>query len=922
MSKQFQKMLIVKSLTRFFIAAYVGVSMASAAVPPPVTNDAPAAGKRVRVTTPGAGYAGNANVYHTLYLPTDWVPGQKYPVIIEYGGNGWTVEANKLGYYQSGGTGYIWVSAPNIDQNSTLGDKSDDFNTTSWWGSEGQNAIGAADDAAYTKATVIDLIENYGGDHSRVFVTGFSRGAVACGNLGRFDDSMSDIWLAFLPHSHHDAWFDNGTRTDRIKGRASFITYGENDGGGGNSRKGTDWLNTRGFPVESYELAGTVHTDEWITDTSAPLASSLSYTGHTLVTDVRARLRTWLGEISATRPGTSSISGSVTDASGSPIEGARIQSGDTHWTFTDVNGDYLLESLIDSNRILTVSHPLYNLGWQNNNISVQIAGADLTGQDFQTIPVTNDPPTINTLAPANTSTGVAPSANLVITFDKLVQKGTGNIVIQKTAGGTFETIPVTSGNVTISGATVTIIPTTDFAVTTGYYVEIAIGVIEDTAATPHDFAGISGSGTWSFTTGTPDITAPSIDTLSPGNTSTGVAVSSDLVITFDEDVKKGTTGNIVIQQSAGGTFETIPVHSSSVTVSGNQLTISPSNLLANFTGYYVEIADAAIEDLAGNPFTGITGSATWGFTTSSPNATHNIITPVSVVSPAGAIYPATTGLIDGVGLSGNGDSGDILSETHAWATSANSWHSNNGNGPSTVMTFDLGGTFTVDSIHIWNDNQNNGVVQRSVKTVDISFSSDGTNFTNLIDNLGNFLLPTHDAGGGVTPVSTQTFAAVSGVTHIRLTDFQPHSTTYAAMDEIRFGEVSNDFNSWIDDFGLAPADQDFADDSDGDGLENGLEAWFGTHPGQWTSGLADVSSTNLTTIFTHPQNTTPPDDLTGYYEWSPNLSDWYPSGDGPSGGPVITFTASTTGTTTTVTATASASEGSERIFLRAGVSQD
>jgi len=132
----------------------------------------------------------------------------------------------------------------------------------------------------------------------------------------------------------------------------------------------------------------------------------------------------------------------------------------------------------------------------------------------------------------------------------------------------------------------------------------------------------------------------------------------------------------------------------------------------------------------------------------------------------------------------------------------------------------------------------------------------------------------------------------------------------------------NDFNSWIDDFSLPAADQDFDDDPDGDGLENGLEAWFGTHPGQFTSGLVDVSNTGLTTTFTHAQNATLPDDLTGYYEWSPNLADWYPSGNGPSGGPVITFTASTSGGTTTVTATASASEGTERIFLRAGVSQD
>jgi hypothetical protein len=147
--------------------------------------------------------------------------------------------------------------------------------------------------------------------------------------------------------------------------------------------------------------------------------------------------------------------------------------------------------------------------------------------------------------------------------------------------------------------------------------------------------------------------------------------------------------------------------------------------------------------------------------------------------------------------------------------------------------------------------------------------------------------------------------------------------TVVDFDNARFTATAlNDFNSWIDDFGLAPADQDFADDSDNDGLENGLEAWFGTHPGQFTSGLADVSSNALVTTFTHPQNTSPPDDLTGYYEWSPNLTQWYPSGDGPSGGPIVTFVPATTGSTTSVTATASASEGTERIFLRAGVSQD
>jgi hypothetical protein len=147
------------------------------------------------------------------------------------------------------------------------------------------------------------------------------------------------------------------------------------------------------------------------------------------------------------------------------------------------------------------------------------------------------------------------------------------------------------------------------------------------------------------------------------------------------------------------------------------------------------------------------------------------------------------------------------------------------------------------------------------------------------------------------------------------------SGTVLDFDNTRFTATALEtFGTWIDGFGLDPADKGFDADPDGDNLANGLEAWFGTHPGQFTSGLANISSTGLTTTFTHPQNTTLPDDLTGYYEWSPNLTDWYVSGNGPSGGGIITFTSNTIGSTTTVTATAS--EDIDRTFLRAGVSQD
>ncbi len=169
-------------------------------------------------------------------------------------------------------------------------------------------------------------------------------------------------------------------------------------------------------------------------------------------------------------------------------------------------------------------------------------------------------------------------------------------------------------------------------------------------------------------------------------------------------------------------------------------------------------------------------------------AQADIITPVS--GTVNVQLNASYGIeyaIDGSGLSGGGASGDILSETHTFGGGGNSWHSPSVD-PSTIeMTFDLGGTFSVDSIHVWNWSANNGVVTRSVKAVDVSFSTDGgAAYGSLIDDLGDFLLPT--SGSDAVPVSTIAFpSAVSGVTHIKLADFVNHGNSYTAMSEIRFG---------------------------------------------------------------------------------------------------------------------------------------
>ena len=259
--------------------------------------------------------------------------------------------------------------------------------------------------------------------------------------------------------------------------------------------------------------------------------------------------------------------------------------------------------------------------------------------------------------------------------------------------------------------------------------------------------------------------------------------------------------------------------------------------------YVIRMDRYVIRDLSGKDFGGIDDDSTWNFATT-PNATPTIITPIAATSPTPAIYGNMDTLIDGSGLSGSGISGHILSETHGYGVKANSWHSQL-IAPSTIeMTFDLGGTFTVNSVHIWNWIADNNVMNRSVKTIDISFSSDGgKTYGNLIDNLGEFAKPASTTPAttpiATVPVSTITFpAAVSGVTHIKLTDFQNHGDPYTAMSEIRFGEPAsssdNRFTDWIAQFPSVGDQTGIDDDPDGDRLSNGLEAQFGTHPGQST----------------------------------------------------------------------------------------
>jgi hypothetical protein len=135
-------------------------------------------------------------------------------------------------------------------------------------------------------------------------------------------------------------------------------------------------------------------------------------------------------------------------------------------------------------------------------------------------------------------------------------------------------------------------------------------LIKDLSANANAFAGQ----TLTYTVG--DFTAPELVSFTPENNSTIADNHPMLKMTFSEDVQLGAGGSLKIYKvNTTEAALTLPI--TAAMINGKDVTVdyTTQNGLDKDTRYYVLVDGTALEDMAGNAFTGVSDAAAWTFKT-------------------------------------------------------------------------------------------------------------------------------------------------------------------------------------------------------------------------------------------------------------------------------------------------------------------
>ncbi len=244
---------------------------------------------------------------------------------------------------------------------------------------------------------------------------------------------------------------------------------------------------------------------------------------------------------------------------------------------------------------------------------------------------TPTPPRVQSVSPANGATDVAVDAPLVINFSEAMNTGSVSYSVSPNPGGVSASWNGAGTQLTLAH--------NNFAEGTSYTVSVTAGTDLDGDGlenVPYDS---------SFTTVPP--TVPRVQSVSPANGATDVAVDAPLVINFSEAMNTGSV-SYSVSPNPGGV-------SASWNGAGTQLTLAHNNFSFS-TAYTVSIT--AGTDLDGNGLENVPYD--WAFSTEVPHADLSIdmqasdvfvsggdsITFTLTIANAGPVSPVSVTVVD------------------------------------------------------------------------------------------------------------------------------------------------------------------------------------------------------------------------------------------------------------------------------------
>ena len=225
-------------------------------------------------------------------------------------------------------------------------------------------------------------------------------------------------------------------------------------------------------------------------------------------------------------------------------------------------------------------------------MAIQVSGVNVIDNDRNASTGVLTATSINTapepivFSPADGATGVDAGENIVIQYNANVEyTGIGSINFREgSASGSISTYIANSGyggGISVSGNQVTLNPYNNLPTGKDIYVVVDEGYFR-TANFPGTVPEIN---TYNFTLG-----GSQLSSKSPSDGADLVSASTNITLTFEDNIAKG-TGNITIRSgSASGTIQqTIDVTSGAVSISNNQATINPPSDLAYATDTYIVV---------------------------------------------------------------------------------------------------------------------------------------------------------------------------------------------------------------------------------------------------------------------------------------------------------------------------------------------